>query len=228
MLTMYATTTTTDNVLIPDLFFEQEKATPTAILATTTVQKEQEITEQHQPGPFAVVCGRGKLALTHSGNKRYKVLLKKFATKYSQAESKVDKSLVVSEIVGLINSSKPNPSSNCIDAGFVKQANDGRWYRIKDDLAREKIGANLRDLLHKQYKSSTKSKWQRRRVEIVDEMEAIVTSNPEVRLLTEKISYKMIKARNISDDEHVLQLLTQANIDILKAIKSDATLQMHK
>ena len=64
-------------------------------------------------------------------------------------------------------------------------------------------------------------------MEIVDEMEAIVTSNPEVRLLTEKISYKMIKARNISDDEHVLQLLTQANIDILKAIKSDATLQMH-
>ena len=150
MLTMYATTTT-DNVLIPDLFFEQEKATPTTILPTTnTVETEQEITEQYQPGPFAVVCGRGKLALTHSGNKRYKALLKKFATKYSQAESKVDKSLVVSEIVSLINSSKHKTPSNCIDTGFVKQTNDGRWYRIKDDLAREKIGANLRDLLHKQ------------------------------------------------------------------------------
>ena len=226
-LTMYATTTT-ENVLIPDLFFEQEMATPTAILATTTVAMERKNTEQHQPGPFAVVCGRGKLAMTHSGNKRYKALLKKYATKYSQAESKVYKSLVVSEIVSVINSTNPNTPSTCINAGFVKQTSDGRWYRITDDLAREKIGANLRDLLHKQYKSSTKSKWQRRRVEIVDEMEAIVTSNAKVRLLTEQISEKMINARNRSDDDHILGLLTQANIDILRAIKSDATLQMHE
>lgn len=39
----------------------------------------------------------------------------------------------------------------------------GCWYEVGDSIAREKVGAMLRDFLHTQYRSSTKSKIARRR-----------------------------------------------------------------
>ena len=249
-LTMYNNNLTNNATIFPNLLLQQTTTPPRKIRTLTSsgriptitspnkkAKKQQTkttSTNQRLPGKYAVVCGRGKLATNHFGNKRYKQLLQKFSKKYSQAGSKVDKSLVVSEIMNAINNNNTSsPSIICnIDAGFVKQNTaTGQWFRVSDDLAREKIGANLRDLLHNQYKSSTKAKWQRRRVEIVDEMEELVRSNAEVRMLTEQISDKMMQTKRDGtavDDAHVLSLLTQANIDILKAIKSDKSLRLHE
>ena len=111
--------------------------------------------------------------------------------------------------------------------------------------AREKVGQSLRDLLHGKYKSSTKAKWRRRRVEINDEVDALVQSNMTVnhrmKQLSEQIGHRASLATGAANtttdvpdssgtsdlsDAELIQLFTQANCDVLSALKSDNQL-MH-
>ena len=135
------------------------------------------------PGPYTVICARGKAAKNHSGNKHYRMILQRFVARYSKAKSKLEKSVVVSEIIESVRFAVANDTSGIGKrfGAFVKQAKDGSWYEVSDDISREKVGANLRDMLHSQYKSSTKAKWQRRKIEITTEFETLVNSNDRVR-----------------------------------------------
>ena len=209
----------------------------TVLLKTTTVAKMTPLPPSFEPTKNCVICGRGNKARNHIGNKRFRALLQQSADKYSSASSKVEKSIVVSEIVEQVRSlARPY-------GGFVKQTSDGKWVEVGDDIAREKVGANLRDLLHAQYKSSTKAKLTRRRVEITDEIEYLVNNNAEVRMLTQQLSDRMAASRQamenpspeddknmlvLNDDDRVLQLFTQTNCAILQAIKSDDSLLLHE
>lgn len=105
-----------------------------------------------QPGPKDVICRRGKTAYNH--NKHFRVLIEKHLQKYSNASSKLEKSLVVSDVVDTIREGSPM-------GGFVRCL-DGVWYEVGDSIAREKCGGSFRDMLHTQYKSSTKAKKRRR------------------------------------------------------------------
>ena len=105
-----------------------------------------------QPSPCDVICRRGKTAFNH--NKHFRELIQKHLEKYSQASSKLEKSLVVSDVVDTIRAGSPL-------GGFVR-AVDGIWYEVGDAIAREKVGGAFRDMLHTQYKSSTKAKKRRR------------------------------------------------------------------
>ena len=107
------------------------------------------------PGPYDVICARGKQAAQHPGNVRFREIIQRFKPDYSQATSKVEKSLLVSEIVDSVREFTPN-------GGFVKKFG-GRYYEVGDSVAREKIGQCLRDQLHSKYKSSTKAKKDRRK-----------------------------------------------------------------
>ena len=212
--------------------------------ATTTVAKMTTLPQNFEPTNNCVICGRGKIARNHIGNKRFRALLKKFAHKYGDASSKVEKSIVVSEIVETVRqAAKPY-------GGFVKQSCDGKgWVEVGDEMAREKVGSNLRDLLHAQYKSSTKAKLVRRRVEITDEVESLVNNNPQVRMLSKQLFDQMEEINNsslsdeqqqqsegkidrtvtpLNDESYILQLFTQTNCNILRAIKADATLKLHE
>ena len=151
-----------------------------------------------EPGPFSVICARGKKAKNHSGNQHYRMILQQHVGRYSKASSKLEKSLVVSEIVESVRfavanckSSSSNPSCG---GAFVKQQKDGTWLEVSDEVAREKVGANLRDMLHSQYKSSTKSKWRRRKNEIATKFESIVSSNDRVRQRTKQLMDEMAAA----------------------------------
>lgn len=84
------------------------------------------------PGPFDVICARGKKALNHSGNRRFRAMIKANLQKYSMATSKLEKSLIVSGIVDSVREASPG-------GGFIKQEN-GKWYEVGDHIAREKCG----------------------------------------------------------------------------------------
>jgi hypothetical protein len=76
-----------------------------------------------------------------------------YVEKYSHADSKAAKSVIVSEIITSIRQ---------VGGNFCKYKK-GAWFEVGEHYAREKVSALLRDLLHTQYRSSNKAKTARRR-----------------------------------------------------------------
>lgn len=105
-----------------------------------------------QPSAYSVVCGRGRRAFDAIGNRRLAVIASLFVERYANATKKEEKTLIVSEILNMMQSACPNRQH-----AFVRYSG-GRWFRVQNLHAREKIGTVLRDSLHSKYKSSTKSK----------------------------------------------------------------------
>jgi hypothetical protein len=109
------------------------------------------------PGPMDAICARGKVALSHSGNRRFRLSVSMNLERYSKAATKLDKSIIVSAVIDSVRQASP-------DGGFIKKTG-GFWFEVGDHVAREKAGQSFRDLLHDKYKSSTKAKKRRRQVE---------------------------------------------------------------
>jgi hypothetical protein len=107
------------------------------------------------PDKYSVLCGRGKICSTSSGNRRLNNMVKHFVKPYSAAKTKFEKSNIVSAIIATIRQA-------CPGAGFVK-FEEGEWWEVDDGFAREKIGCLFRDCLHTRYRSSTKAKIARRK-----------------------------------------------------------------
>ena len=110
-----------------------------------------------EPNPYAVLIGRGKICSNAVGNRRLNIIASRFLKPYSLATSKQEKTEIVSQIVKIIEDS-------CPTAAFIKKSDsDGLWYPVDQTKAREKVGYVMRDLLHDNYKSSTKAKVEKRR-----------------------------------------------------------------
>lgn len=109
-----------------------------------------------EPTPYSVICGRGRLCKASVGNRRLQVIASMFIGKYSQLSRKEEKTEIVSEILKMVKDACPDERY-----AFV-QYHDGRWWEVETLIAREKIGAVMRDCLHSKYRSSTKSKLERR------------------------------------------------------------------
>jgi hypothetical protein len=107
------------------------------------------------PSAYSVLIGRGRACTEATGNKRLKVIISIFLEEYSSAQTRIAKSMVVSKIVDMVRDA-------CPVGAFIKQER-GVWWEVSDSTARERVGSILRDLLHEQYKSSSKSKLARRR-----------------------------------------------------------------
>lgn len=90
------------------------------------------LSDTFQPGPMDVICAKGKVALNHSGNQRFREMIRSRLEDYSNATSRLQKSFIVSEIVNAVRQASP-----C--GGFIKQK-DRRWYEVGDHIAREKTG----------------------------------------------------------------------------------------
>lgn len=101
-------------------------------LRSTMVEGMKPLAEDFVPGPFDVICARGRAAKIHSGNQRYKQMIEMNLAKYKDAKSKNDKSYIVSSIIDSIRDASPH-------GGFVKEDN-GKWYEVGDHIAREKVG----------------------------------------------------------------------------------------
>merc|ERR1740117_2220104 len=83
-----------------------------------------------KPGPFDVICARGKQAYNHDGNIHFRGIVKNATEKYSNVDSKLQRSIIVTDIVNAIRE-KGN--------GFLR-LNDttGEWIECSNVLCREK------------------------------------------------------------------------------------------
>lgn len=104
--------------------------------------------DHFEPSYYDVLCGRGKGCAAWVGNRRFRVTISINKERYIQAPTKVDKSLVVDEIVKTISSASPN-------GGFVKKDPvTGKWYKISEQAARDKVGHAMRDAVQAEGKKS--------------------------------------------------------------------------
>ena len=101
--------------------------------------KSEKLSADFLPGPFDVICGRGKTISLHSGNRRYSELIKSILPRYCATLSKVEKTILVTSVINRVEQASP-------EGGFVKEIN-GQWYKVSESYAREKIGQRLVPLL---------------------------------------------------------------------------------
>ena len=175
------------------------------------------------PSHFDVVVGTGREAKQHCGNKAFQRILQRDYLKiYSKAETKLEKTMIISEIVATIRERSP------AKAGFVKRINE-TWYQVEDTIAREKISQSLRNLLHEQYRSSVKAKRERRsliRKDMDNSIDALMNSSRSFlsrRFLQLSSDIEATGGAKASDHD-ILELFSQANSDILEGLKRERTM----
>jgi hypothetical protein len=175
------------------------------------------------PGQYDVICARGKIAKNHSGNKFYREIIKNVIPQYSEANTKIGKTIIVSAILDEIRT-----RSSSFDGRFIRKNSDGHYYEVSDHFAREKIGQSLRDSLSNRYKSSTKAKRRKRvavRTKTFDDIDEIIKSNQFVNnrmnILTSTIEKNGVES---TPEFFMNELFIKTNKEILEAFKNDAGL----
>jgi hypothetical protein len=174
------------------------------------------------PGPHHVVCARGKAFWDHEGNQRYRAIVAAATPKYAQSNSKLDKSLIVSEIIQSLQL-----ASGQHDCCFVKKKLKGTWVQCSEHFAREKVSQSLRDGLEGQYRSSTKAKKRRRTKaseSINERVERVIHSNVLVSRQIDILSCDLEREGAQASDYSLCMMLSRANSNILETIKRDSSL----
>mmetsp|Transcript_29760 Transcript_29760/g.45109 ORF Transcript_29760/g.45109 Transcript_29760/m.45109 type:complete len:551 (-) Transcript_29760:311-1963(-) len=98
-----------------------------------------------RPEDLDILLGRTKISFNHVGNRKFRVFIDKHLQRYMDAQSRMEKTLVVNSVVEAIQ-----------DGGgrFLKQDNKTKkWYKVSAKMAREKVGHALRDGVGMQMKS---------------------------------------------------------------------------
>jgi hypothetical protein len=128
----------------PTSAFESSSSKPSGSGGSKKNQPQIEV----QLCNYSVVCGRGNDSFTHVGNLRFRILASLFTERYSRADRKRAKSVIVSEIIAVIRRA----------GGTFCTYERGAWFEVKGQRARCKVSALLRDLLHTEYRSSARAK----------------------------------------------------------------------
>jgi hypothetical protein len=186
----------------------------------SVVESMTPLSNSFSPGPFDVICSRGKKAKCHPGNTYFQSIIQQTVEKYAKAEGKLGKSLIVSEIIDTIRRKSP-------DGGFVKQ-DSGKWYEVGDWSARERVGQSLRDLLHGQYRSSASSKKRRREetnAKMSEDLDALIESNMYVSKRIKRLSDNIETQGSQASDLYLMIMMTKANSEILDQLKQDEAIQ---
>uniref|UniRef100_A0A7S0F790 DUF6824 domain-containing protein n=1 Tax=Craspedostauros australis TaxID=1486917 RepID=A0A7S0F790_9STRA len=170
---------------------------------------------EFEPGPFDVICARGKDAREHVGNRRMRLTVDVSLDRYRAASTKHEKSNIVWHIVDTVRAQSP-------EGGFVKFANGG-WYEVGDHWAREKIGQSFRDRLHMDYKSSSRAKSVRKRMaNTPGPLEIQQNAGEELNEHMLKVSQNLFS----SDENEITRMLVQANKAMLKDMKEEDNVKM--
>ena len=127
--------------------------------------------------------------------------------KYSNAKTKIEKTIIVSSIVDEVRDRSPT-------GGFVKENAEGQWYEVGDQMAREKVGKSFRDLLN--YKSSNGAKLARRKEIQGNEAENLLKCNKAISNKMTQILSQSFQGSTAS----TMSMLTKANIELLNVIKT--------
>jgi hypothetical protein len=145
---------------------EAELLTKPSILRNNRTIQQKKDTRTHS--------ARGKAAYDHSGNHRFRTLVKLHQQAYAAATTKYHKSQIVSHIINTVRHASP-------EGGFVKLIN-GVWHEVGDRAAKEKVGQTFRDNLDRIYSSSTKAKARARIRGRIEDYEASSRSSPPALL----------------------------------------------
>jgi hypothetical protein len=94
----------------------------------TPRSKNMALEDGYQPGDHDVICGRGKSAFHHPGNRRFRLTIYMYMDRYQRAHTKLDKSL---DVISIVDSFRNH------SGGFVKRnaKKQGEWIEIGDQLA---------------------------------------------------------------------------------------------
>jgi len=108
-----------------------------------------------EPNNYTVISGKGKFYYDFVGNRRFRLMVQMRLDRYDEAETKSEKSKIVSEVVKAVRSSGGHfaryDETNC------------QWHEVGDRLAREKTSGLFREYLYTKYRSSSKSKIARKK-----------------------------------------------------------------
>ena len=171
------------------------------------------------PDPWAVICGRGLGVFNHQGNKYLRGLVLQSRGEFGNATNRRERATVITNIIDAVRAK---------GVGFVKKRDDGHWVEISDRLAREKVGQMMRESQGSKYRSSNKAKRNRQlqqQEEINRNTQKVLLSNATVAAFIAQLSGELsTKPPWITDDDHVLEVMTQANCQILAALKQDKSL----
>ena len=172
------------------------------------------------PGPNDVICSRGKSNWDHPGNQYFRKMINTATKKYSAATSKLEKSLIVSDIANSIHQR---------NGKFVKKETEGRtlWVEIDETFMREKIGQSLRNGLHDKYRSSTKAKIEKRaraNETFYGNVDKVLQSNTSILRRIDEMTNEVQKNGRFLSDFSVITLFSRANLHILETIKKDPSM----
>jgi hypothetical protein len=88
-------------------------------------------------GPYDVLSGRDKRSFRNVGNRRFRVTVSLYLTRYMEAETKSEKSRVIASVVDSVRAS---------GGRFLKWSTKRQeWAELDDKHTREKVGHALRD-----------------------------------------------------------------------------------
>ena len=87
------------------------------------------------------ICGRGKRACNHVGNRRLKLMIAMNLRKYVETNNLTKKSEAVDAVID--QTCKATGSKN--GTGFLKMDSAGNWYDVGIEEAREKTSRAFRD-----------------------------------------------------------------------------------
>lgn len=178
---------------------------------------------QFVPGPFDVICARGKQAYNHEGNRFFRQVVARYAEKYSKVESKLQRSMIVTEVLDTIRA-RGN--------GFLKQNREGEWVECADVMCREKIGQHFRNALADKYKSNSKSRKRQSTKQpmvpkgLIDRLRGIIFSSKAVNRIVERLTFDVIfiEGESSAADDAFYKKTLASNATLLQAFKEDAAL----
>jgi len=169
------------------------------------------------PGQFDVICARGKQAYNHDGNRNFRQILNSATEKYSKVESKLQRSMIVTDIVDAVLA-KGNR--------FLRQNSNGEWIDCTRVMCREKIGHYFRNALGCLYKSNTKSKQHGKKEykpSLIHSPHTILFSSKLVTKIMERLTMDITFIEDFSDDAFYEKLL-ETQMRLLEVFKNDVCL----
>jgi len=114
---------------------------PTAITDIASNNESKSLPNTYVPSDYDVVCGRGKGNYKRPGNKQLHDIIQQYLHTYSEAKTKLDKTLVLDDIIDRVR------AQNNGTARFVKFDPITGWVEISSEQAREKVGHAIRQVL---------------------------------------------------------------------------------
>jgi hypothetical protein len=128
-----------------------------------------------------VICGRGKAATDSPGNKKLRDFVETLARPYAVALTKEQKSHIVTTVISLVDEA---------DGGAFVKFEEGTWWKVDETYAREKVGYLFRDILHAQYRSSTKAKQAKKQKASSSRPRSLHPYHDEIKKIASKLKSK--------------------------------------